>query len=343
MKRKKFSFLGYCLFFTTVAVTVMISVLIYSQLGECSNFAVAAVMLAVIAVLSLLCTLVDFLRRRFIDSRITDDVVNMTNLLIKGNYGVRLTPRHPYNKYDEYDIIIENLNSLAVELGKTEIMRSDFISNVSHEIKTPLSVICGYASALKNGKLKGVDKEKYLDALIRATERLSDLVMNILKLNKLENKTVATDLSKFGLDELLRECILDFEEKIDGKNLTLDCDLQDMEIYSDKTFIQTIVSNLISNAVKFTDGGGKISVGLKDEGGYAVITVADTGEGISSEVGGHIFDKFYQGDTSHAAEGNGLGLAMVKRIIDVLGGEISVHSVPGEGSVFTVKLKGAAN
>ncbi|MDE5942847.1 MAG: HAMP domain-containing histidine kinase [Clostridia bacterium] len=343
MKRKKFSFLGYCLFFTTVAVTVMISVLIYSQLVECSNLAVAAVMLAVIAVLSLLCTLVDFLRRKYIDSRITDDVVNMTNLLIKGNYSVRLAPRHPYNRYDEYDIIIENLNSLAVELGKTEIMRSDFISNVSHEIKTPLSVICGYASALKSGKLERAEREKYLDALVRASERLSDLVMNILKLNKLENKTVATDLSKFSLDELLRECILDFEEKIDGKNLALDCDLDEMEIYSDKTFIQTIVNNLLSNAVKFTEGGGKITVGLKGEDGFAVITVADTGAGISPEVGGHIFDKFYQGDTSHAAEGNGLGLAMVKRIIDILGGEISVHSVPEEGSVFTVKLKGGAN
>ncbi|MDE6105014.1 MAG: HAMP domain-containing histidine kinase, partial [Clostridia bacterium] len=172
------------------------------------------------------------------------------------------------------------------------------------------------------------------------SKRLSDLVVNVLKLNKLEHSNVAADLKEFDLAEELRACILDFEEVIDNKNLQLDCDIDEICLYSDKSLLETVWHNLISNAVKFTPEGGSIAVSLKNENGLAVVSVSDTGCGIASGTGEHIFDKFFQGDTSHAQEGNGLGLAMVKRVIDILGGEISVSSKVGEGSTFTVKLKG---
>lgn len=340
MKRRNFSPLGYFLFFINVAAVVTCAVLVFSVIDDMNAAAIAAIMLAVVVALAALCTLVDYLRRRFIDGKITDEIASATALMAHGDYTVRLTPRHSYNAYDEYDIIMENLNSLAAELAKTEMMNSDFISNVSHEIKTPLSVISNYAAALKKGGLDVETREKYITTLINASKRLSDLVVNVLKLNKLEHSNVAADLKEFDLAEELRTCILDFEEVIENKNLQLECDIDELTLYSDKSLLETVWHNLISNAVKFTPERGKISVSLKNENGFAVVKVSDTGCGIAVGTGEHIFDKFYQGDASHAQEGNGLGLAMVKRVIDILGGEISVSSKVGEGSTFTVKLKG---
>ncbi|MDE7182573.1 MAG: HAMP domain-containing histidine kinase [Clostridia bacterium] len=340
MKRRNFSPFGYFMFFISVAAVTTCAVLVYTLVADMNAGAIAAIMLAVVLALASLCTLLDYLRRRFIDGKITDEIASATALMAHGDYTVRLTPRHAYNAYDEYDIIMENLNSLAAELAKTEMMNSDFISNVSHEIKMPLSVISNYAAALKKGGLDNETKEKYISTLIGASKRLSDLVVNVLKLNKLEHSNVAADLKEFDLAEELRACILDFEEVIDNKNLQLDCDIDEICLYSDKSLLETVWHNLISNAVKFTPEGGTITVTLKNENGLAVVSVSDTGCGIASGTGEHIFDKFFQGDTSHAQEGNGLGLAMVKRVIDILGGEISVSSKVGEGSTFTVKLKG---
>ncbi|MDE5721407.1 MAG: HAMP domain-containing histidine kinase [Clostridia bacterium] len=340
MKRRNFSPFGYFLFFINVAAVVTCAVLVYSAIDGMNTAAIAAIMLAVVVTLAALCTLVDFIRRRFIDGKITDEIASATARMAHGDYSVRLNPRHQYNNYDEYDVIMVNLNSLAAELAKIEMMNSDFISNVSHEIKTPLSVISNYAAALKKGGLDEDTREKYITTLTGASKRLSDLVVNVLKLNKLEHSNIAADLKEFDLAESLRNSILDFEEAVDGKNLQLDCDIDELSLYSDKSLLETVWHNLISNAVKFTPEGGRITVSVKNENGYAVVSVSDTGCGIAGDTGERIFDKFYQGDTSHAQEGNGLGLAMVKRVIDILGGEISVSSKVGEGSTFTVKLKG---
>ncbi len=339
MKRRGFSFIGYCIFFLTIAVTVTAAVMVYSAITEMDSLVIAGIMLGVIVALAALCTLVDYVRRVFVEKRVSDEIAAMTSLMTKGDFSVRLTPRHQYSRFDEYDIIMINLNTLAEELSKTEIMRSDFISNVSHEIKTPLSVISNYAAALKKGGLDDATRGKYLDTLIHASASLSDLVQNILKLNKLENSAIAAEICNIKLDEMLRECILNFEEAIDKKNIEIYCEMDEVSINSDVGLLETVWNNLISNAVKFTPEGGKISVGLNSADGIAVVTVADTGCGIAPETGEHIFDKFYQGDKSHSSEGNGLGLAMVKRVIDILGGEISVSSELGKGSMFTVKLK----
>lgn len=179
----------------------------------------------------------------------------------------------------------------------------------------------------------------YADTLSAAAKRLAALTSNVLKLSKLENQTITPQKAEIRLDESLTECILQFEEEIDKKGLRLDCDIREITAVSDESCLELVWNNLISNAVKFTDEGGKIEISLKEEGGAVVFVISDTGCGMSSETGVHIFDKFYQGDTSHSREGNGLGLALVKKVIDILGGEIGVSSELGKGSTFTVKLR----
>lgn len=188
----------------------------------------------------------------------------------------------------------------------------------------------------------GLPEEKrleYAHAITAASRRLSDLISNILKLNRLENQQIYPQAIEYNLSEQLYESILVFEDALDQKGLELETDIPDnISVKADSELLSTVWNNLISNAIKFTNQGGKITVRLSKEGSGAMVTVADTGCGMSPETGAHIFEKFYQGDTSHATQGNGLGLALVKRIIDIVGGEISVKSIQGKGSTFTVWL-----
>ncbi|MBQ7348408.1 MAG: sensor histidine kinase, partial [Clostridia bacterium] len=222
---------------------------------------------------------------------------------------------------------------------KSEILKTDFISNVSQELKTPLAIIQNYVMLIQQKDLDEETKDKYVKTVLQATKRLSDLVSNILKLNKLENQQLSTESETVRLDEMLANAVINYEELIEEKNLNIECDLDELEIFSCPSYLEIVWNNLISNAIKFTEKGGKISVSVKKHGEKAVVTVSDTGCGISPETGAHIFDKFYQGDTSHSQEGNGLGLALVKKVIDVLGGEISVKSELNKGSTFIISLR----
>ena len=251
---------------------------------------------------------------------------------------MRLEPVHPYGRYDEYDRIMENLNKMAAELSKTAVLNNDFVSNVSHELKTPLAVVQNYAAALKKDGVTDEERKHYADVLEDTAKKLTALVGNVLKLNRLENPESTPEFTKIDLEESLARAVLKYEDMIENKNLRLECDIQSAEVYSVEEYLDIIWNNLISNAVKFTDPGGAIKVSLRLVGGKAVVSVADTGCGIDSGTGAMIFEKFYQGDTSHAGEGNGLGLALVKKVIDVLGGEIHVESARGKGSVFAVSL-----
>ncbi|MBO5328690.1 MAG: HAMP domain-containing histidine kinase, partial [Clostridia bacterium] len=227
--------------------------------------------------------------------------------------------------------------------SKNKVLKTDFISNVSHELKTPLAVIQNYATALKNCNEDKQTQKKYVETILQASKNLSALVTNVLSLNKLENQSVKLELQKFNLTEGLAQAVLNYEDAMEKKGIELNCNFDDVTIYSAPNYLEIIFNNLISNAVKFTSKGGKITVNLKRENDKAVVQVKDNGCGISVESGARIFEKFYQCDTSHSQKGNGLGLALVKKVIDVLGGEISVNSTLGEGSTFTVTLKGVIN
>lgn len=342
MKRNKkisSSVFGAVWFFLTVAAVVTVAVLVYGMIPENSSALVRSmVMLAVILFLSLVCTGIDFVRRKITVNKPVQDILAATDKIAAGDFSVRLRISHDYRRYGQFDYIKENLNKMAAELAKTEVLHTDFISNVSHELKTPLAVIQNYAAALQNESLGAKTRQKYADTLVSASKRLTALVTNILKLNKLENQELTPEYEKVRLGDMLAETIVQFDELIESKNLELECDLDEVELVSCPNYLEIVWNNLLSNAIKFTDAGGKISVSVKRAEGGAVVKVSDTGCGISPETGAHIFEKFYQGDTSHSKEGNGLGLALVKKVIDVIGGEITVESEEGKGSTFTVRL-----
>lgn len=338
--RARRSIMGAVWFFVTIAAVVTLAVVGYSCVARFTdnNTLIAVIMLGGILALALVCTVIDVARRRVTVDRPVRKILGATDRIAAGDFSVRLEPVHPYGRYDEYDRIMENLNKMAAELSKTAVLNNDFVSNVSHELKTPLAVVQNYAAALKKDGVTDEERKHYADVLEDTAKKLTALVGNVLKLNRLENHEITPEFTKIDLEESLARAVLKYEDMIENKNLRLECDIQSAEVYSVEEYLDIIWNNLISNAVKFTDPGGAIKVSLRLVGGKAVVSVADTGCGIDSGTGARIFEKFYQGDTSHAGEGNGLGLALVKKVIDVLGGEIHVESARGKGSVFTVSL-----
>lgn len=346
MKKRKirnvgFSFVGAVSFFILIAFIMQMAILCYDYIREkTSNLSlIALLILREIVILSTLCTLIDWIRRKITVDRPTRKILEATERIAEGDFSTRLEITHEYGKYNQYDLIMENLNTMAAELQKNEVLKTDFISNVSHEIKTPLSVIQNYASLLQDDSLDSETRKKHAKTLIGASKRITDLITNILKLNKLENQEIQEKHEIFNLTEALAESVVEFEPLIEKKNITLDCDFDEMTVFSSKSLLEIVWNNLLSNAVKFTPDGGKITISLKRQQTNAEISVTDTGCGMTSEVGAKIFEKFYQGDTSHATQGNGLGLALVKKVIDILGGEISVQSEVNKGSMFTILLK----
>ena len=340
-KKKTSSWLGYLIFFLTIFVTVTVSLTLFMWVNRKTGgnrWLLVLVMMLIIVALSAICAGVDVIRRKIMIDRPVRMILSATEKIATGDFSVRLETLHEYEKYDDYDLIMENLNAMVAELKKNEVLKTDFISNVSHELKTPLAVIKNYTALLRVEKDEAA-REKCLETVIQATERLNGLIVNILKLNKLENQNLKPEYEKIRLHDMLAEAVLAFEDRIAEKEIELECDFDEVETISSKAYLEIVWNNLLSNAVKFTGKGGKICVSVQEVGGMPVVSVSDTGVGISAETGAHIFDKFYQGDTSHAAEGNGLGLALVKKVIDLIGGEISVRSEIGKGSTFTVKLK----
>ena len=346
MKKRKtrnigFSIVGVISFFVLIAFVMQIAILVYDWIRRKTESAVqiAVLILVLILILAGFCTFIDYLRRKYTVKRPVEKILNATEKISKGDFSVRLPIVHEYGKYNQYDLIMENLNVMTAELEKNEMLKSDFISNVSHEIKTPLAVIQNYASLLTSDCVSDTDRKKYAETLVGASKRITDLISNVLKLSKLENQEILEKKEKFSLTESLSDVVLGFETAIEKKNIELSCDFDDVSIVSSKSLLEIVWNNLISNAVKFTGDGGKIAISLKGNNGGAEVKVSDTGCGISSASGERIFEKFYQGDTSHSGEGNGLGLALVKKVIDVLGGEISVQSQINKGSTFTILLK----
>lgn len=228
---------------------------------------------------------------------------------------------------------------MVEELSGLEPLCTDFIANVSHELKTPLAVIQNYATILQKPDLTEEKRIETAKTIFASTRNLSDLVTNILKLNKLENQQIYPERCVFDLGEQLFECLLDFENVWEQKGIESDTDIEEVVLVESDIELLTLVwNNLFSNALKFTETGGKVSLMLRSDGDLAVVRITDTGCGISKEAGEHIFEKFYQGDTSNAIRGNGLGLALVKRVVDITGCDISVESELGIGSTFTAKV-----
>ncbi|MBQ2818757.1 MAG: HAMP domain-containing histidine kinase [Clostridia bacterium] len=290
--------------------------------------------------LSLIFTLLDLLRRRFTVARPIKKITDAADKIMQGDFSVRIEPMKGRMGDDSFNPIIDCFNKMAEELSGTETLRTDFIANVSHELKTPLAVMQNYATMLQNPHITDEQREEYAKSISAASRRLADLISNILKLNKLENQQIAPQKQLFDLGEQLCECFLAFEEIWDRKNISIETDIaENIVVASDRDMLSLVWNNLFSNAFKFTPEGGQVTLQLEAEGDHAIVRVIDSGCGISRDVGARIFDKFYQGDTSHATQGNGLGLALVKRVVDLTECDISVESQVGKGSTFTVKMR----
>lgn len=290
--------------------------------------------------LSLTFTIGDAIRRRITVEKPVKKILDATEKITNGDFSARIEEKRFVATHNEFDTIIENLNKMADELGSIETLRTDFISNVSHELKTPLATMQNYATLLKTPDLSDEKRQEYATAIMNSTKRLSDLITNILKLNKLENQQIFPEAKEYNLGEQLCECLLNFESIWEQKNIEIETDIaEDVVVYSDPELLSLVWNNLLSNAFKFTDNGGTVSVSLVSAEDYISVCVKDTGCGMTKTTGEHIFDKFYQGETSHSNQGNGLGLALVKRVVDIIKAEISVQSEVGIGSTFTVRMR----
>ncbi len=252
-----------------------------------------------------------------------------------GNFDTKLESQSSAKEFQE---LIAGFNMMTEELKSTEILGSDFVSNVSHEFKTPINAIEGYATLLQ-GRDGADDAEKeYVEKILFNTGRLSSLVSNVLLLSKIENQSLSLHKSTYDLGEQIREELLSYEDAWTDKSIEFDVELDDVYYTGYETLMRHVWGNLISNAIKFSPMGGKIKIGLQDQKDKLVFTIEDQGPGISNEAKKHIFDKFYQEDTSHKSEGNGLGLALVKRILTVTGGSVLAENLPEGGCKFTVEL-----
>ena len=267
------------------------------------------------------------------------DLGDVTQKVSQGDFSVQLkekTKRNGELKTDELSALIHNFNIMVNELDKNKMLGSDFVSNISHEFKTPLANIKGHAEILKNCKSQE-QIEEFCDNIIEAADSLTTLTSNILKLSKLENHAIL-EPSEFRIDEQIRMAIIAQEAKWSEKNLNINLDLDEVTIFYDETLFAHVWQNLISNAIKFSRDGGDINIVLRKYEKEVVFVIKDNGIGMSEETQKRIFEKFYQGDMSRAKEGNGLGLALVKRILDNSHCWISVVSEEGKGSTFTVKI-----
>lgn len=265
-------------------------------------------------------------------------MADATARVANGDFSVYVSTINTLEKLDYLDIMIMDFNKMVEELGSIETLKTDFFSNVSHEIKTPIAVIQNTAELLKGGNLTE-EQLSQVDSIYVSSKKLAELITNILKLNKLEKQNIQPELQKYDLCRQLCDCALQFENVWEAKNIDFEADIEDEAfVTADMSLLDLAWTNLISNAMKFTEDKGRIILREETKENGIVVSIEDNGCGMTEETQKHIFEKFYQGDTSHATRGNGLGLALTFRIIQMMDGRIDVESEYGKGSIFRVFL-----
>lgn len=294
-----------------------------------------------VLIISVIFKSIDFVRRKIMVDRPVRMIIDATERITKGDFAARV-PVIDGSGMEGFGQIGESINAMAEELSGVETLRTDFVANVSHEMKTPLAVMQNYATLLSSADLTEEKRLEYAGIIADSSRRLADMMTNILKLNRLENQQIYPNPTTFDLGEQLCECLLQYENVWEKRGIEIETDIAEgIMLLADAELLSLVWNNLFSNAFKFTDEGGKVTLSLVADETSAIVKISDTGCGMSAEVGSHIFEKFYQGDTSHATVGNGLGLALVKRVIDIVEGDIGVESVLGKGTTFTVRIRRA--
>ncbi len=264
-----------------------------------------------------------------------DGIIKSQKKVANGDFTVRVNP--PKSDTIITDLV-EGFNSMTEELGSTEMFRNDFINNFSHEFKTPIVSIKGFAKQLQNDDISEEQKKEYISIIVNESDRLASMSSNILLLTKFENQQMVTDKTEFYLDEQIRKCILLLEKQWSRKNIEFDIDLSEIKYYSNEEMLSHVWLNILGNAIKFTPENGMVKIRCYNDGTNITVKISDNGIGMNEKMQKHIFDKFYQGDDSHKSVGNGLGLPLAKRVVTLCGGTISVKSRENEGTTFIVRL-----
>lgn len=322
-------------------LTLLLSMLALYLFGK-TPIMLAIVVNPVFASIALLCVcavvgtaLASFFGKYYL--RPLKQLIGATKEVRKGNYQVQV--KADPDAQTEMGELIRSFNEMVRELDGIELFRNDFINNFSHEFKTPIVSVRGFAKELLTQDLTPEQRQEYARIIVEEADRLAHLSTNVLELSKLENQQILSGKSEFYLDEQLRQCILLHEPVWSAKGVEIIPELEEVRFYSNEEILARVWSNLIGNAIKFTPEGGSVTVMLKREDDRHVrVSIRDTGIGMSPEVRAHIFEKFYQADPSHHGTGYGIGLTMVKRSVTLCGGSVSVESEEGKGSVFTVIL-----
>ena len=300
------------------------------KLGLKRTFPIIAAVVPASAIVGTLVTLI-FGR---IPLRPVREIIDATNRLAAGDFSVRLSFRHR----PEFRALRESFNRMAEELNSIELLRGDFVNNFSHEFKTPINAIEGYTTLLQDRQQSPEDQQECIEKILFNTKRLTELVSNILLISKVESQVIQVEKKSYRLDEQIRQAILSLEKKWSEKNIEFDVDMEPVAYLGNEGLMFHVWTNLIDNAVKFDPFGGNIRIRLQTHSEHILFEIEDNGLGISEAEQKHIYDKFYQADNPHKAEGNGLGLALVKRILDTCGGDIQVQSAPDCGCRFMISL-----
>lgn len=284
-------------------------------------------------------SVITFTRYFFIDRPIRQ--LSMATMQVaSGDFSIRLEPYPLSSKSGYINMMYQDFNKMVEELSSIELLKSDFASNISHEIKTPLAVIQNYTALLQTPDLSSLQRTEYINTICNATEQLTSLVTNVLRLSKLESQSIRPAAKPYNVCRQLSDCVMAFADRLEGKQIEFSADMEDSAIVvADESIMEIVWNNLLSNAIKFTEHGGQIILTQYSDHDSVIVSVEDNGCGIDGATIKHIFEKFYQGDTAYSQEGYGLGLALTAKIVALSDGDIRVASEPGKGSIFTVQLK----
>lgn len=339
--RTELTLLVSAIVFVDLLFTVMLSGLIvyllvkYKVVGDIED-----ITLSTSEIIIMLCTISLILGAVFSSSLtsillkpINSIIFNM-NRLAAGDFKTRLKAKGPFAKLHAMQEVKDSFNQMAEELECTEVLRNDFVNNFSHEFKTPIVSIYGFAKLLKKGNLAEEQKKEYIEIIEQESARLSTMATNVLNLTKYENQTILTDVARYNLSEQIRGSILALEGKWNKKNIDFNIDFDEYMITANQDILSHVWINLIDNAIKFSDEGGQVEINISDEGDIYKIVISNDGKEMTEEQKKRIFNKFYQADESHASKGNGVGLALAKKSVELHEGEIYVETINGKVSFY---------
>lgn len=337
-----FLYLGivFCILLASVLISGALAY-IFARLGILTAFGISkessAVLLLFIVLISAIVGLLVTLLTRNIPLSPFNRIINNINRLAAGDFKVRVEFGAPFKNIPALKELSDSFNIMARELERTEMLRSDFINNFSHEFKTPIVSIAGFAKLLRRGNLSDAQKEEYLAIIEEESLRLSSMATNVLALTKIENQTILTEVSTYNLSEQIRSCVLLLEEYWSRKNLSIELEFEEHNISANEELLKQVWINLLDNAVKFSPPTGEVIIRITEDEHFLRVTITNFGSEIPADKIDKIWNKFYQADESHAPFGNGVGLAIVKSVVELHHGNVSVKSESGMTS-FTVEL-----